>query len=279
MHRLNVTFNSTNAAENMEVLAALFNMYEVDGIEQQEQAMLVYVSEDLLQQADFKNDLNAWSTQFEFSHEIEELPNINWNKAWESNFEPVFVDDFLTIKADFHQIESNTKHIITINPKMSFGTGHHATTWMMSRLMSYLNFQNKKVLDAGSGTGVLAILAHQLGANEVIAFDNDEWCYTNAIENFEINNCPELTMIEGSLESIDTVNFDIILANINRNFLIENGAALKDKLKSDGLLMLSGFLSVDTPLLLNYFNEQNMVAQYLLTKDDWNCVVLKKRNE
>ncbi|MEZ5004667.1 MAG: 50S ribosomal protein L11 methyltransferase [Chitinophagales bacterium] len=276
MLKLQITSIEPATEENIEILAALFSSFEVDGIEILENGLAVFLSDELFATGEFKSALEEWQSIQPFTYYWEELPNINWNKEWESHFDPVFVEDFLTIKADFHQIEPNTKYTITINPKMSFGTGHHATTWMMSKVMEQLNFKDKKILDAGSGTGVLAILAKVLGANDIIAFDNDPWCYENALENVQINDASTIQLIEGSLEAVKDEDFDIILANINRNFIVEHGHELIHKLNNDGLLVISGFLNQDVKLILDYFHKLNMVAQYLLTKDNWSCVILKK---
>ncbi|MEZ5007436.1 MAG: 50S ribosomal protein L11 methyltransferase [Chitinophagales bacterium] len=276
MLKLEITLSENISEENIDILSALIYSYEVDGIEVLENGLSVFLSEELFSSSDFKLSLEEWQTIQPFTYQWEELPNINWNKEWESNFDPVFVDDFLTIKAEFHNIPTSTKHTIIINPKMSFGTGHHATTWMVSKLMAQLDFKNKKVLDAGSGTGVLAILANVLGATDIVAFDNDPWCYENALENLEINGVTNIKLIEGSLAEVDEADFDIILANINRNFILEHGNELANKLKNDSLLIVSGFLIQDVKLILDYFHNLSMVAQYLLTKGDWSCVILKK---
>ncbi len=264
------------SVEALDILSALFNNYDVDGIEVLEDGLLVYISEELWTSEDFEVSLSEWQEIIPFKYALEELPDINWNKEWESNFNPVFVDDFLSIKADFHDIDVNTQYTITINPKMSFGTGHHETTWMMSKIMSLVNFKKKKVLDAGSGTGILAILAKKLLADKVVAFDNDSWCYSNALENIQINDVNNIEVIDGSLEDIDESDFDIILANINRNFILNNGDNLASKLNEDALLIVSGFLIDDTQLILDYFHTLNMVAQYLITKGEWSCVILKR---
>lgn len=275
MIRLNI---QPQAGTDLEILSALFNSYNIDGIEMLEDSMLVYLTDEYFQDQEFKTALKDLNDIQPFEFTSEELPEINWNKEWESNFDPVFVDDFLTIKADFHNIEIKTKEVITINPKMSFGTGHHATTWMMSKAMSLLNHNDKKVMDAGSGTGVLAILASKLGAKEVVAFDNDPWCYENALENIEINSINNIQLYEGSLEDIKEDKFDIILANINRNFLLAHGPQFQEKMNPNGLLMLSGFFYEESHLILDYFHSLGMVAQYLLHRDEWACVVLKNRS-
>ncbi len=261
---------------DIEILSALFNQFDLDGVELLEKSLLVYVKEEIFALPDFNAAILDWQSFQPFQFTVETLPEINWNKEWESHFDPVFVEDFLTIKADFHQIDTNSQYTITINPKMSFGTGHHATTWMMTKAMSLIQHKDKKVLDAGAGTAILAILAAKLGASEVIAFDNDPLCYTNALENVEINDVKKVEVLDGSIESIQTFDFDIILANINRNFLLSHGDAFIERMNEDALLVISGFFYTECQLLLDYYLQLGMVAQFLQHRDEWACLVLKR---
>lgn len=180
--------------------------------------------------------------QFEFSEQL--IPEQNWNANWESSFEPVLVDDFLSIRADFHAPQPGVEKEIIITPKMSFGTGHHATTYMMVQQMREIDFTGKHVFDFGTGTGILSILAEQLGAAEVLAIDNDEWSINNAAENILRNHCNKI-----QLEMADTLpqtgSFDIILANINKNVILEHLPGLKAILAEGGILLLSGLLAED----------------------------------
>lgn len=260
---------------DVEILSALFNQFDLDGIEILDKSMLVYIKEEIFQLPEFKEAILEWQSIQPFDFKTETLPEINWNKEWESHFDPVFVEDFLTIKADFHQLEINTQLVITINPKMSFGTGHHATTWLMAKTMSLLDFKNKKVLDAGAGTAILAILAAQLGASEVIAFDNDPLCFSNALENVEINDV-QVEVLDTTIEAINAFDFDVILANINRNFLLSHGEEFLKRMKENSLLMLSGFFFSESKMILDYYLNFGLVAQYLQAKDEWCCIVLKK---
>jgi ribosomal protein L11 methyltransferase len=261
---------------DVEILSALFNQFDLDGVELLEHSLLVYVKEEIYQLPDFNTAMLEWQSFQPFQFTVETLPEINWNKEWESHFDPVFVEDFLTIKADFHQVESNAQLTITINPKMSFGTGHHATTWMMTKAMSLINHENKKVLDAGAGTAILAILAAKLGANQVIAFDNDPLCYTNALENVEINQTNQIEVLDGTLDTIQAFDFDIILANINRNFLLSHGEEFIKRMKKDSFLILSGFFFTECQLILDYYLQFGLVAQFLQHRDEWACIVLKR---
>lgn len=165
----------------------------------------------------------------------------NWNSLWESNFEPVQVADFVGIRAGFHPSFTNVTHEIVITPKMSFGTGHHATTYLVMQLMRDINFKEASVFDFGSGTGILAILAEKLGAKKILAVDNDDWCIENALENVAINKCEHIMVNKVDELHLDQ-KFNTILANINRNILIDNIQNLRNALEINGNLVLSGLL-------------------------------------
>jgi ribosomal protein L11 methyltransferase len=191
----------------------------------------------------------------------------NWNAIWESNFEPVRVDDFVGIRAHFHpQFVPEVQYEIHITPKMSFGTGHHGTTYTVMQMMSEMDFKDKSVYDFGTGTGILAILAEKLGAETVLAVDNDDWCIENAIENTQNNNCKTIT-----IEKVETASsnehFDIILANVNRHIIEANMLALTAAGKKGGQLVLSGLLIED---------QSDMIL--LATQNGWNFIRQKQRN-
>ena len=205
------------------------------------------------------------------------IPETNWNASWESNFPPIIMDDFCSIRADFHPRPENVTFDILITPKMSFGTGHHATTSMMIQFMKELNFQNKRVFDYGTGTGILAILAHFLGAKEIHAIDIDKWSVENARENFERNNCSDILLELGELSLIQNNQpYDIILANINRNVLLDSMERLAELLSDKGKLLLSGILIEDKEIIkqtaatvkLQCLNEKN--------QGQWSSILFEK---
>ncbi len=191
----------------------------------------------------------------------------NWNAIWESNFEPVRVDDFVGIRAHFHpHFEPAVQFEINITPKMSFGTGHHGTTYSVMQMMSEMDFKDKTVYDFGTGTGILAILAEKLDAASVLAVDNDDWCIENAIENTQNNNGKSITIEK--VESADrNENFDIILANVNRHIIEANMLALTHAGKNGGQLVLSGLLIDD---------QSDMIK--LAAQNGWNFIRQKQRN-
>ena len=214
---------------------------------------------------------------FSFSYVRTEIPKVNWNEEWEKNFNPVFVDDLVCIRAHFHPKVENIKYDIVITPKMSFGTGHHDTTWLVSKTMFELDFKNASVLDMGCGTGILAILGHQLGANAVLGIDIDDWSIENSIENATINQANDIVFKKGDASILPSVNsFDVILANINKNVLKKDLASYYKCLNKDGYLLLSGFFTIDveelkqlaTTIGFNFINEYR--------KNEWAVMKLRK---
>jgi ribosomal protein L11 methyltransferase len=220
-----------------EELIALFDEYSATGFEQTDEKLIAYFVEDGFVEDEVLNILEGYQYQ---TSEVEEQ---NWNAIWERNFHPVVVDNFCAIRADFHGPILNVKHEIIITPKMSFGTGHHATTYMMMEQMRSINFKNKTVFDFGTGTGILSILARKLGGVKVTAIDIDEWSIENAKENFERNNCSDIDVQLST--TIPSQQFHIILANINRNVILEYMLHLRKALKAEGQLLLSGLLAAD----------------------------------
>ena len=159
------------------------------------------------------------SDEFSIEYNLNEVPQTNWNAEWEKNFEPIQVDDLVSIRAPFHE-NPNLKYDIVIEPKMSFGTGHHETTHMMVQHLLQLDLENKKVLDMGCGTGILAIFAEMKGAKPLDAIDIDNWCYENSVENVTRNNCENISVYEGDASLLVDKKYDVIIANINRNILL-----------------------------------------------------------
>jgi len=233
--------------EQQEILISELVELDAAGFEQTDAHLLTYFEEDNFKSYEINELLKGYVFQFTI------LPKQNWNAVWESNFEPVVVDDFCAIRAEFHKPIKDVLHEIIITPKMSFGTGHHATTYMMIQQMRNFGFINKKVFDFGTGTGVLAILAAKLGAASIIAIDNDEWSIKNAQENFEKNNIHSVSLYQSS--TLPENNFDIILANINRNVLEQYSSTLVNLLSPQGVLLVSGLLKEDQTSIVELFDE------------------------
>ncbi len=223
-----------------DILIAELAEIGYDGFEESAGLLKAYIPE-----ADFmENELNILLNKYNVKYSKSIINKQNWNELWESNFEPVQVDDFVGIRAGFHPSFENVTHEIVITPKMSFGTGHHATTYLVMKLMQELDFKEKSVFDFGTGTGILAILAEKLGANKLLAVDNDDWCIENASENALINECKYI-----DIQKIDELKlgqpYDIILANINRNIILDNIDELRKAMAPNAQLLLSGLLKED----------------------------------
>ncbi|MBA2499873.1 MAG: 50S ribosomal protein L11 methyltransferase [Chitinophagaceae bacterium] len=218
--------------------------------------------------------LNEISGKINFQYAKSIIPETNWNKDWESNFQPVLVDDYCGIRADFHEPLINVKHEIIITPKMSFGTGHHATTYMMVQCLQDLNVKYKKVFDFGTGTGVLAILAEKEGASEVLAIDHDEWSALNAAENIFRNNAKRITVVQSDNPDYHQ-NFDIILANINKHIIIESLPALTKQLNPSGFIICSGFMKQDMDDINTTAAKCNLISKQKRVRENWVCVILQ----
>lgn len=196
--------------------------------------------------------------QFTIDYETEKLASINWNEEWERNYEPVALEDKLYLRAPFHPAQPGFRHEIVIEPKMSFGTGHHHTTRLMARAMFELDFAGKEVLDMGTGTGVLAILAERLGATAVLAVDNFEWAVENTAENALRNQCSVVEAKLGDADLLPGLHFDIVLANINRNVLLDDLGVYCRCMSAGGELLLSGFFEHDFALIDAEAHRQGM---------------------
>ncbi|MCG8307779.1 MAG: 50S ribosomal protein L11 methyltransferase [Cytophagales bacterium] len=207
------------------------------------------------------------------------LENINWNEQWEKNFKPVYIRDEVQVRATFHEKRKDFKHDIIINPKMSFGTGHHETTHLVISQQLSIDHKNKKVLDIGTGTGVLAIMACKLGAKSIYATDVDDWCIMNCKENFELNKVENLKILQGTVDELTLPgNFDIILANINKNVLLHEMQFYAGLLASDGKLVLSGFYIKDLNDLKESAFAYNMNLEHTETRNDWAMMRLTLSN-
>ncbi|MBC7849977.1 MAG: 50S ribosomal protein L11 methyltransferase [Chitinophagaceae bacterium] len=260
---IKISFNNTTA-EQKDVLVARLSDIQFEGFEEGHSFLLAFIQEN-----EFNEPLlRDVAADLGLHYEKELVPQQNWNKSWEENFQPVVVDDFCCIRAAFHPPATGVKYDIIITPKMSFGTGHHATTFLMIQSMSKIDHQHKSVLDFGTGTGLLAILAEKLGAEKVLGIDNDDWSIENAAENIADNNCTKIRVKEASTISTDQ-KFDIILANINKNVLLTSMPLLKQQLQNDGVVVMSGLLKGDRQQI-EEMAELNGLKLYLaLEKDAW----------
>lgn len=213
--------------------------------------------------------------KFDYSEKI--IPQQNWNALWEADFQPVDVDGRMTILAPFHAKEGAKGMLVEIQPQMSFGTGHHQTTWMMSKALLDMPVVPAKVLDMGTGTGVLAILAEKLGAQEILAIDIEDWSVENTQENAVRNGCTKIIALCGDIDLISGQQFDLILANINKNILKRHLPSYSEALVSGGKLYLSGFFETDADELIELGKTLNLKHDHTLNKETWAALCLVKQ--
>jgi ribosomal protein L11 methyltransferase len=252
-----------------EELIALLSDFGPEGFEQKENELLAYFDAALPASTELQHLLEA------YEHEWVTVEEKNWNEEWERNFQPVKIERFCAIRADFHEPVQEVDHEIVITPKMSFGTGHHATTYMMIAQMQHIGFTGKKVFDFGTGTGILAILAERLGAASVTAIDVDEWSIENAIENCERNHCSKISV---SLSSeIPREQFELILANINRNVILQYAEELTAALRPGGLLLVSGILAADEEDITSAFTDKGFELSNKSERENWISMLFNKR--
>ncbi|KIC93918.1 50S ribosomal protein L11 methyltransferase [Flavihumibacter solisilvae] len=257
---------TVSSDEQREILVALLADAGYEGFVEERNVLKAYVPAD----AYSDEALNDITGPMQLAYELEEIEQQNWNAQWEAGFEPVVVGDFCSIRADFHQPVVGTRYEIIITPKMSFGTGHHATTFMMVDSMQEIRFENRRVLDFGTGTGVLAILAEKMGAKEILAIDNDPWSIDNAGENISRNATGKIIL--QLAESIPQVGkFDVILANINKHVILQQLATMKDHLAPLGEILISGLLQSDAEDLSRAIAEHGLTLSGHKEKQSWLC--------
>lgn len=210
------------------------------------------------------------------SYQTNSIADQNWNAEWEKNFDPVYVEKKVAIIAPFHETPSGFELVVNIMPKMSFGTGHHQTTWLMSRAIFELDVKDKLVLDMGTGTGILAIIAEKRGAAKIFAPDIDQWSFENAQENCETNHCKNIEVVLGGAEQITGKNFHIILANINKNVLIRQFSVYSTALNDNGILLISGFFETDSDQLVQEAAQHGFIFEHMDTREGWALIHLRK---
>ncbi len=255
--------------EKADRVAALLCNENVQGFESENQYFYAYFAEE-----DFDENLvSELLSTYGFSYQQELIAPQNWNEVWEKNFEPILVNDEVGVRAHFHPPFEGILYDIEITPKMSFGTGHHATTQLMLQYGCELDFEGKTVFDFGCGTGVLAIFASMKNAERVIGIDNDEWSAENAIENCERNHCTNISISKDDIESI-VDQFDIILANINFNILVQYKEQLKKLLKPDAKLIVSGLLTSDKEAILRHYQDIGFTLQSAKQQKEWIALAL-----
>ncbi|MEO6403877.1 MAG: 50S ribosomal protein L11 methyltransferase [Ferruginibacter sp.] len=260
MDFIEITFKAEVDISEMIISLLMNNGFE--GVEIDENLVKAYINENQFNELIIKNIFYKFKVEFA----INIIPYKNWNEEWEANFLPVQVGNFVNVRASFHPKPTNMKYDIIINPKMSFGTGHHATTWLMMQEMEQLDFKEKYVIDFGTGTGILAILAEKLGAAHILAIDNDENCIINARENFRLNDCNNINLAKAETISGKA---SIILANINKNIILTNCKRIISACDINGYILLSGLLKDDYDDITKIFVNSNMLLIHHAEKDNW----------
>jgi len=268
-------FTVTPLQPAVEILIAELGYAGFESFVETETGVTAYIQKDEWR-SDILEDIQILdSDEFEITFEFNEIEQVNWNAEWERNFNPIIVDDVCAVRAPFHE-KFDTKYDIIIEPKMSFGTGHHETTHMMIQHILKNDFTDKIVLDMGCGTGVLAILAEMKGAKKLEAIDIDNWCYLNSVENVERNNCHKISVYEGDVSLLKNKAYDIIIANINRNILLQDIPEYATCLNAKGLLFLSGFYFDDIPVIEELCNKMNLKRVDTLQRNDWVALKFEK---
>ena len=262
------TFHVEPLQPGVDILIAQLGELEFESFSETDNGLQAYIIEANDRDNLLDNIQILQNSEFKISHTKSRIEPVNWNAEWERNFEPIEVDGKCAVRAPFHP-KRDVEYDIVIEPKMSFGTGHHATTHLMIKHLLRLDLQNKKVLDMGCGTGILAILAAMRGAETIDAIDNDRWCYENALENVERNETPQITVKHGDATLLGDTSYDVIIANINRNILMVDLPTYANSLNEKGILLLSGFYTEDIPALTEVCNPQGINFIMNFEKNNW----------
>jgi ribosomal protein L11 methyltransferase len=270
-----LSFSIDPVLPGREVLIAELSELGFESFVEEDAGLKAYIvgegpSDDNLQ------ELHAFSMpDATISYERRIVPRENWNAKWESSFQPIQVEGRVTVRAPFHD-PSGAPFDIVIQPKMSFGTGHHETTWLMMRCMTDMDFNGKAVLDMGSGTGVLTILAEKQGCRHAVAIDIDDWAKENCEENVSLNGCCRIKAYKGDASLLGSEKFDVVIANINRNVLLNDMQAYVNVLNTPGDLLLSGFFTSDIPRLRAEVEQHELTLKHEWSRNDWACLHFEK---
>jgi len=274
---LELTLKLTPKNPWSEILVAELAELGFDGFVTTDEGIQAYGNASIDAEAIMKELSVSDSDEVKCEWEAKVIPHQNWNEQWEKDFHPVFVEDYATILAPFHDQNLGKGMVVRIQPQMSFGTGHHQTTWMMTKALFELGNIPEEVLDMGTGTGVLAIVAENLGAKRILAIDIEEWSAENARENAQLNNCQNIECVWGDQDKIDGHKFGLIIANINKNILKAQMKTYAEALKNDGRLLLSGFFSTDVDELVTFASAFGLTLEKQFAKDEWAGLQMMKK--
>ena len=258
-----------------DVILAFLGEQPFDSFEQTEAGLAAYVP-TASNTPTVHAAVQALVARFGGTFSVTHIPAQNWNAAWEADFHPIRVADFVGIRADFHPPTAGVAHDLLIHPRMAFGTGHHATTYQMVERMRALDFSGQRVLDYGCGTGVLAVLAAKLGATYVEAVDVEQPAFENTVDNIRLNHTPGIRVVHGTLADIDGTDFGIILANINRHVILDSLAALYGHLVPGGAVLFSGILLADETLVIEALAARGFRLVHRQEREGWLCLHVEK---
>ncbi len=270
-----VEFFIKPSEEGRDICLAFLSQLPFETFQESPKGLIAFIQTEQFSEADIRSIIQLIPNH-EVSFEFKTIERINWNEQWEKNFKPLKITDDCYVRAPFHEAY-HAKYEIVIMPKMSFGTGHHATTTLMLRFMLGEPFEGKSVLDAGCGTAILAIMAEKLLAKSVLAYDIDDWAVENSIENIRVNNCKNIDVEKGSVHQIAREGFDVILANINKNVLLDEMSTYSKKLNPNGLIFLSGFYESDIEDVISCAEQSGLKHIAVETLNEWAVLKLQKR--
>ena len=264
-------FIATPSEEVREMAIAYLAHCGIEGFEETDELLIASGKKDDVD----AETIAAFLKEHQLNFTTDVIENKNWNALWESSFEPVVVDDFAAVRAHFHRPIAGVTHDLLITPKMSFGTGHHATTYMMMQLMRDIDFSKKTVFDFGTGTGILAILAEKMGAKQIYAIDIDDWCIENTLENLELNGCTRIK-VKQSTEPPPSEKFEVVLANINKNILLAEMENIAGGITNSGIALLSGLLIADEDDIVLHAKNYGLFLYKKLTQKGWIALAFNK---
>jgi ribosomal protein L11 methyltransferase len=256
-----------------DVLSAELATVGFESFVASEIGLLAYCPINLFEEQKLQSLIEGFPLDVKISYQAKQIESQNWNEEWEKNyFEPIVISDECVVRSSFHQSVPKVKYDILIDPRMSFGTGHHETTSLMISMMLKMNLKGKSFLDMGCGTAVLAILAAMKGANPVLGIDIDEWAYENSLDNVKLNGFEQIKIQQGGAELLSGLHFDVVFANINRNILLNDMAAYVACLSVGGELYMSGFYKEDIPVIEKKANELGLKLVSFESKNNWVAV-------
>jgi len=274
---IELTFTVDPKEQGSDVLISQLSELGFDSFVETEQGFSAYIPENNYDPTQLNLTLSFYNDFFKFNYEQKIIPQQNWNKLWESNFQPIDVDGKCYIRAPFHEAKKKYVYDVIIEPKMSFGTGHHDTTQLMIRQLMKLDVKNKVLLDMGCGTGVLAIVASMMGANPIMAVDIDDWSCENAVENLQKNNINNTLVHKGNAQILEGRFFHTILANINKNVLLADMSTYTETLTKQGDILFSGFFETDTPELKAKALELGLKFEEMTVSNQWALLRFSKK--